>query len=271
MTKRAWRLSGAGIILLLLVVAVGVAVAVVDPNDYKPQLIAAVQRATGRVLVLGGPLRISRSLWPTIEVTNIELANLHGGTRPDFATAERIEAQLSLLALLRRRIEIAKLTLIGPDILFEWVGGRPNWIFAADTGEPAASSVALDIQAVHVRNGKITIRLPTRTHVVGIRALDFRYPVADGPLDLASVLVYSDYQPFVFRAKARAAGGGAWATSLEAAAYDAAFSAEGRMSLDGDYDLQVKGRAPELAKLNALLPLLNLPAVHGLVFREPSR
>jgi AsmA protein len=182
------------------------------------------------------------------------------------ARAERIEAQLSLLALLQRRIEIGKLTLIGPNILFEWVGGRPNWVFEGEAGQPATPAVTLDIQAVHVRNGMVTIHLPTRTHVVGIRALDFHDPAADGPLDLTSVLVYSDYRPFTFRAKARAAGGGAWTTRLEAAAYGAAFSAEGRMSLDGDYDLQVKGRAPELAKLNALLPPLNLPAVHGLTF-----
>ena len=252
--------------VFLPAIGVVIAAAVIDPNVYKPELIATVQRATGRTLSLGGPLRVSRSLWPTIEVTDVQLANLPGGTRPDMARAERIEAQLSLFALLRRRIEIAKLTLTGPDILFEWVGGRPNWIFAADTGDLAARAVALDIQAVQVRNGKVTIRLPTRTHVVGIRALDFHYPAADGPLDLASVLVYSDYQPVLFSAKGRAAGGGAWTTSLEAAAYDAVISAEGRMSLDGGYDLEVKGRAPELAKLNALLPPLNLPAVRGLIF-----
>lgn len=266
MAKRGWWLNAAVFLLLLPVVAVGVAVAILDPNDYKPQMIAAAQRATGRVLILGGPLRISHSLWPTIEVTNVELANLPGGTRPDIARAERIEAQLSLPALLHRRLELSKLTLIGPNILFEWVGGRPNWVFEGETGQPVAPTVTLDIQAVHVRNGMVTIHLPTRTHVVGIRALDFHSPATDGALDLASVLVYADYQPFMFRAKARAAGGGAWTTRLEAAAYDAAFSAEGRMSLDGDYNLQVEGQAPELDKLNALLPLLNLPAARGLVF-----
>ena len=247
-------------------VAVSVTVAVLDPNDYKPQIIAAAQRATGRVLTLGGPLRISRSLWPTIEVTNVELANLPGGTRPDMARAERIEAQLSLLALLHRRVELGKLTLTGPNILFEWVDGRPNWVFDGEAGQSVAPAVTLDIQAVHVRNGMVTIHLPTRTHVVGIRALDFRSAATDGALDLASVLVYADNQPFIFRANARAAGGGAWTTRLQAAAYDATLSAEGRARLDGGYSLQVNGQAPDLAKLNALLPVLNLPAAHGLVF-----
>lgn len=269
MSRRAWWLSAAALLLLLPAAALGVAVAVVDPNGYKPQIVAAVQRATGRTLSVGGPLRISRSLWPTIEVTDVMLANLPGGTRPDMARAERIEAQLSLPALLRRRIEVSKLTLIGPNILFELVGGKPNWVLEPEANPQAAPSgpdVTLDIRQAHVRNGMVTLRLPTRTHVVGIRVLDLRHPVAGGPLDLASVLVYSDYQPFILRASGRPTGGVAdpWDTRLEFAAYDATLSAEGKMDLAGDYDLQVDGRIPELEKLNALLPILHLPRLHGL-------
>jgi AsmA protein len=216
---------------------------------------------------MGGPLRISRSLWPTIEVTDVTLANLPGGTRPDLARAERIEAQLSLPALLRRRIEVTKLTLEGPNILLEFVGSKPNWVL-----EPLADSqtslsglpVTLDIRQAHVRNGMVTLRLPTRTHVVGIRSLDLRHPAADARLDLAAVLVYSDYQPFSLRAFARPTGGvtDPWDTRLELAAYNASLWAEGRMNLAGDYDLQVEGRIPELEKLNALLPSLHLLRLH---------
>jgi len=125
-SERALWLSAAALLLLLAVSALGVAVTFLDPNDYKPQIVAAVQQTTGRTLSLGGPLRISRSLWPTIEVTDVTLANLPGGTRPDLARVERIEAQLSLPALLRRRIEVSKLALEGPNILFEFVGDKPN-------------------------------------------------------------------------------------------------------------------------------------------------
>jgi len=264
---RAWWLSAAALLLLLTVAALGVAVTLVNPNDYKLQIVAAVQQATGRTLSLGGPLRISRSLWPTIEITDVTLANLPGGTRPDLARAERIEAQLSLLALLRRRIVVSKLTLEGPNILFEFVGGKPNWVLepAADSQTSLAGShVTLDIRQAHVRNGMVTLRLPTRTHVVGIRSLDLRHPAAEAPLDVATVLVYSDYQPFSLRASARPTGGVAdpWDTRLEFAAYEATLSAGGRMSLAGGYDLQVEGRITELEKLNALLPPLHLPSLH---------
>src|SRR5215469_16897534 len=263
----AWWLISAVLLLLLAVTALGLAFTFLDPNDYKTQIVSAVEQATGRTLTLGGPLRISRSLWPTIEVTDVMLANLPGGTRPDLARAERIEAQLSLPALLHRRIEVSKLTLEGPNILFEFVGGKPNWVL-----EPAANAqtslsglpVTLDTGQAHVRNGMVTVRLPTRTHVVGIRALDLRHPTVDAPLDLAAVLVYSDYQPFSLRASARPTGGVAdpWDARLEFAAYNATLSAGGRMDLAGDYDLQVEGRIPELEKLNALLPPLHLPSLH---------
>ena len=267
MKGRAWWLSAAALLLLLTVAALGVAVTLVNPNDYKLQIVAAVQQATGRTLSLGGPLRISRSLWPTIEVTDVTLANPPGGTRPDLARAERIKAQLSLLALLRRRIVVSKLTLEGPNILFEFVGGKPNWVLepAADSQTSLAGShVTLDIRQAHVRNGMVTLRLPTRTHVVGIRSLDLRHPAAEAPLDVATVLVYSDYQPFSLRASARPTGGVAdpWDTRLEFAAYEATLSAGGRMSLAGGYDLQVEGRITELEKLNALLPPLHLPSLH---------
>src|SRR5262244_2937281 len=81
----------------------------------------------------------------------------------------------------------------------------------------AAIHVTLDIRQAHVRNGMVTVRLPTRTHVVGIRWLDLRHPTAEAPLDLAAVLVYSDYQPFSLQASARPTGGVAdtWETRLE--------------------------------------------------------
>jgi len=264
---RAWWLSAAALLLLLAVVALGGAVTLLDPNDYKPQIVAAVERGTGRTLSLGGPLRISRSLWPTIELTDVTLANLPGGTRPDLARVERIEAQLSLPALLHRRIEVSKLTLEGPNILFEFVGGKPNWVLEPEANTQTSLSglhITLDIRQAQVRNGMVTVRLPTRTHVVGIRSLDLRHSAADAPLDLATVLVYSDYQPFSLRASARPTSGVAdpWDTRLEFAAYDATLSAGGRMNLAADYDLQVEGRIPELEKLNALLPSLHLPSLH---------
>jgi uncharacterized protein involved in outer membrane biogenesis len=102
------------LLLALPLAALAVAALVIDPNDYKREIAAAVEQATGRALVLNGPLRVSVSLWPTIEVEDVRLANLPGGSRPDMARVERIEAQLSLPSLLWRQVEFISLSLTGP-------------------------------------------------------------------------------------------------------------------------------------------------------------
>lgn len=273
MSKRKRWVIVLGLVLALPMLTAGAALVVVDPNDFKPQLVAAVEQATGRTLTVGGTLSISRSLWPIVVVSDVRLENLPGGSRPDIAHAERIQARLSLPALLHRRVEITNLVLTGPNILFETVGGKPNWVFDTDAGGHAAAAGtagpgwSLHVGAVHVQNGMVTIRLPLRTHVVGIRSLDLRAP-AQGPLDLATVLVYADYQPFSFWAAARPTGSvrAPWDARLRFAAYGAEATANGTMSLDGQYDLRAQGTAPALEKLNALLPSMRLPPLRALDF-----
>ncbi len=267
-------------LVVLVVAALAVAAAVLDANAFKPGIIEAVRQATGRTLRLNGPLRISRSLWPTIEVSDVALSNLAGGSRPDIARAERIEAALSLPSLLRGEIEVVTLTLTGPDILFEEVGEAPNWVFdppasaAAVAGPvpgPAAAPGAasrLQIRAVTVRNGMVTWRFPARTKVVGIRSLEMRQPTQAGPLDMSAVLVYGDNQPFGLTAAASPTQGptgglhGPWTATIGFQAFDTTATATGTMDLAGGYDLQVDGRSGTLERLNGLLPEMHLPPAH---------
>ncbi len=271
MRRAAAVLNAVCALVALGVVAVTAAVMLVDPNDYKGRLVEAVQDATGRTLTIGGELRLTRSLLPTLEATDISLSNLPGGTRADMAHAERIEGQLSLLALLRREIEITRLTLIGPNILFEQVGGTPNWVFdRAAVPSPAPASAAeasrpfeLRILAAHVRNGMVTWKLPARTKVAGIRSLDFRRPTRSGPIEAQSTLVYGDNKPFALDVTADPTGGvmDPWRTRLHFAAFDTDATATGTMDVAGQYDLRVEGVAGALEKLNGLLPEMGLPAL----------
>lgn len=270
MRRRTWCAIAVAAGVVLPAAAIGIAAAVLDPNDFKQTLIAAVQDKTGRTLSLNGPIRLSRSLWPTIEINNVTLANLPGGTRPDMAHAERIEAQLSLPALFHRRIEIAKLTLIGPNILFEQVGNQPNWVFNPPSRPSSPPSPApgspfeLRIRAAHVQDGMVTWRLPARTKVLGIRSLDLRHPADEGPLNIDAIMVYGDNQPFSLKASATPAAGisGPWNTRLDFAAFDATAAATGTMDVAGHYDLQIEAQAAALDHLNALLPEMQLPPLH---------
>ena len=274
MRKRAWWFWTAAVLLALPIVAIGVTILAFDPNVYKDRIVRSVYAATGRILTLRGDLRLSRSLWPTLEVNDALLANAPGGTRADMARVERIRAQISLPALLQRRIEITKLELIGPNILFEQANGRPNWVFEPPVAEASAQApnavktpgqFELRIRKVHVQNGMVTWRLPARTKVVGIRSLDFQHLVDRGPVGVTSTLVYSDNQPFILNLAAQPTGNimQPWTTQLQFAAFDTRAAARGTADVAGHYDLQLDGDFEALEKLNALLPEMNLPAVHG--------
>ncbi len=258
-------------VVSVAVVAVTAALILLDPNDYKGRLVEAVQDATGRRLTIGD-LQLTKSLWPTLEASDISLSNLPGGSRPDMAHAERIEGQLSLLALLRHEIDITRLTLIGPNILFEQANGAPNWVFSSGTS-PAPGSVAdpgtpfqLRIQRAHVRNGMVTWKLPARTKVVGIRSLDFKRDRENGPIEAHSTLVYADNQPFSLDITADPTGRvmDSWRTRLHLAAFDTDATASGPMDVAGHYDLKVDASSGALDKLNALLPEMRLPALRQL-------
>lgn len=263
-----WLISALVLLVGLPAAGVVVAISVIHPNDYKARITEAVTEAIGRTLKIDGPLRISWSLSPTLSVTGVKLANLRDGSRPDMASVERVSARISLLPLLWHRLDITQLALTGPNILFEPVGDTPNWVFDAEmhtTGSARSSPFKLHIRNVQVTNGMVTFRFPARTKVIGIRSLAFHHATLGGQLDLAAVLVYSDYKPFTLQARATPAGGtsGPWKTRLDLAAFGATVSARGTMDLVGGYDLRINAKVPKLEALNALLPQMHLPALHG--------
>src|SRR5215813_9819253 len=121
MASRAVRVSIWSIVgLLVLVVAgIGVVIATFDPNSYKPQIVAAVKRATGRDIDLKGNIHLALSLQPTLTVQDVSFSNPPGFSRPQMATLQQLDLQLALLPLIHHEIEIDRLVLVKPDILLE--------------------------------------------------------------------------------------------------------------------------------------------------------
>ena len=279
--SRAARIVGVAV-TAGVIAAAGFAIGNFDPNALKPRIERAVLDATGRAIALKGPVRIGWSLHPTVEVSDVTLANLPGGTRPDIVKIERIEFQLSLPALLHREIEIVRLSLTGPNILFEQVGGKPNWISDRPPAAPSAPTapapsnerpLTLRIREVHIKNGMVTWRFPARTKVVGVRSLAITQPADNGPISLAAVLVYSDNKAFNVSASAQPSGGlrDPWTAKMAFSAFDTTATATGTLDLSGTYDLRVNATAGALEKLNALLPEMQLPALHGMTLSTHLR
>ncbi len=153
-------------VVVLLFAALLVAVAMLfDPNDYKDQITAAVQKATGRQLTLDGKLQLA--VFPTVRIAvgSATLSNAPGFGNEPMAKIGSAELQLALMPLLSRRIEISDAQLNGLELnLARDARGRNNWQDLSGGGAAgtpgqgsAGSSTGLDLNvgAVEVTNARI--------------------------------------------------------------------------------------------------------------------
>jgi uncharacterized protein involved in outer membrane biogenesis len=135
----------------------------IDFDGYRPLLAAQVKAATGHDIAIGGHLDLKLSLTPTLAVSDVRVANPPGFSRPDMATIARLEAEISLLPLLSRWLQIDRFMLIGADIALETdAQGRGNWrLVASETAAPSAApgrSLTLAVGAVTIRESRLTYR-----------------------------------------------------------------------------------------------------------------
>jgi uncharacterized protein involved in outer membrane biogenesis len=162
-------LAIAGAVVAVVVIGVAIAIWTVDVNQLVGPLQARVKAVTGRDLGIGH-VGIRIGLVPKIVATDVRFGNASWGREPQMATAKRVEAEVALLPLLSRRVEIVELKLVDPVIALETDGhGRGNWDFgtapttapagpAAAAAAPAAALAAFGIGNVEITNGLVTYR-----------------------------------------------------------------------------------------------------------------
>ncbi|MBN1240618.1 MAG: AsmA family protein [Gammaproteobacteria bacterium] len=154
------------LVVLFVAVVVGITL-LVDPNDYKDQIAAAVGDATGRELTLEGDLELD--VFPSLRISlgQATLSNAEGFGDQPFAEIGAAALDLELLPLLSRRIEIAEATLEGLVLnLARDAQGRNNWQDLGGAGaaaeEPApaeagggAPNVALDVAVLRIADSEV--------------------------------------------------------------------------------------------------------------------
>jgi AsmA protein len=201
--NRIFKILGivVGVVVLLLVAVVVVVGLMFDPNDYKDDITAAVQDATGRQLALEGDLELS--LFPTIRIAvgSATLSNAAGFGDDPMARIGSASLSVRLLPLLSKRVEIREARLEGLTLnLARDRSGRNNWQDlaggsapageAAPTTEPtAAGAGALDlgVGAIEIADANIVwndASTGSRWELTdfGLRAEDFgpgrRFPLS---------------------------------------------------------------------------------------------
>ncbi len=294
-TGRALRfvLIVLAIVIVLPLAGLAVFALTFDPNSVKPRIEQAVLRATGRDLALNGRLGLKLSLWPTLEARDVAFANRAGGSRPQMATVERVEAQIALLPLLSRRLEIERLVVVHPDLLLETdAAGQPNWQFgptvpsqklpkaeAPAATQAAASSrpLALSIHRVRIDGGTLTYRdgQTGRSTAIDLERIEATAEAADAPVDATIRAAYRG-APFAIDAHvgplsrlAEPASTAPWPVRVIAAAGGAKLVLDGSLTdpLGGrGYQAQVDADIPDLAALAPFVRRASLPPLHNLHF-----
>lgn len=130
--KKSFKLLVITIITLVIAVfAVIVVFALTfDANDYKADLVALVEKQTGRDFSIEGDIRLAPSLIPTLVLEEVALGNPAWADKPLMLSAVRIEVQIALLPLLKREIALRRILLRQPVVNLE-IGpdGKGNWQF----------------------------------------------------------------------------------------------------------------------------------------------
>lgn len=142
----------AAVVLVLAMVAILVVTLLFDPNDYKPEIVTAVDDATGRTLTLEGNLELQ--VFPRLRIAlgPAEISNAPGFGDAPFARIEGAELDVALLPLLTGRVRIGQARLEGLTLnLARNARGGNNWqdlaasSAPAETGPAPTESHALDL------------------------------------------------------------------------------------------------------------------------------
>jgi AsmA protein len=115
-------------VVLFIVLAVFVLPIVIDPDDFKPEIQTAVQKATGRPLTIEGNLKVSVFPWIGLETGRMTLGNLSGFDGDYLVEIEQSHIKVKLLPLLSEHIEVSRLVLKGLKLnLVKNKEGAGNW------------------------------------------------------------------------------------------------------------------------------------------------
>lgn len=139
-----------------LVAAAWMGPRLLDVDAYKPALTDAVKQATGRELVIDGPLKLTLLPVPRVSARSVHFANAVGTKGAQMVDVQWIGASPSWWALLQGRVEVGKLTLYKPKLVLETdANGVPNWEFKPGAG--AQQQAGAPSEGLHLAVGKLNI------------------------------------------------------------------------------------------------------------------
>ncbi len=129
------------IVVALLLFAVIVFVATFDANNYKPQIIEQVEKATGRDFSIDGDIVLSVFPWVGLQVEDATLGNAAGFKAEQFAAIKQLDIKVNVLPLLKKEVQINTIRLHGLNVSLEVAKDKSNnWSSLAQSDQPQVES-----------------------------------------------------------------------------------------------------------------------------------
>ena len=241
--KRFWIIVSAIIAVPLLI---GLLMLIlINPNDYRSNIEAAVQRATGRALKINGDMQFGFGFSPKITIHNVDFANPPGFSRNSMVSIGSVEADVGLVSLLFGKLSIGTLNLYDPDVQLEVNSlGQSNTVFGKPGGTASSSGGGgnpadkVDIREIGIYGGRFATRNDKQSvsHLLIINRTVLHTDGRDSPMN-AIVDVEYDGTPVAFNANTgpvdRLLGSGgrdAWPISIRGTSTGAQFTIDGSVA-----------------------------------------
>ncbi|MGD2098190.1 MAG: AsmA family protein [Desulfobacterales bacterium] len=185
-------------LIMALVAVIYILLRTYDYNKLKPRLTQMVRETTGRELNLGGEIELAVGFSPVLVVTDISFANADWGSQPQMLKIDELRAQVRLLTLLVRKVELRHFALKGVDVLLETnPDGQGNWEFPAGVASVRSAAVfkasQIDADDIRFENLDLTFRNGKSGSATRFNLADFKM-ARQGPDDGLAVDLKADYK-----------------------------------------------------------------------------
>lgn len=174
-----WILIAAAGLVALLLAGVLAVTQWVDPNVFKPRIVAALREATGRKVELQGDLELAWFPWLALRAGAGSLGNPPGFDGAPLARWREARLGARLLPLLRGEFELDRVRFEGLEIeLRRDRDGHDNWSGLADGAGGQGGSRPLRLAGLDLRDARFTFvdgRDGTRLALEGLQLTSGAY------------------------------------------------------------------------------------------------
>lgn len=149
-------------IIIIAIAAIAALPFIIDPNDYKDEIAAQVEKATGRKLTLQGDIGLSVFPWIALDLGALSLSNASGFEAESFASVQAAKIRIKLMPLLKKQLEMDTIVLDGLLLNLETnKEGVTNWddLTKTEAETEEAASPATEKPAKEPRQGLSAINI----------------------------------------------------------------------------------------------------------------